>query len=162
MASNKQAGANPSAAQRQAPRAGAFPGFDPGKALGGLPMPSMDVETMAAAQRKNVEALTAVCQLAFDCVQASAQRQAALIRDTAEEMIDSFRTLSASENPQSQAASQMAVGRHALERGMSSLRELAELVAKTNTQAFEILNHRASASLKEIQDAVSDGKGPKD
>jgi len=160
MATNKQArpAGNPSAAQHQAPRAGAFPGFEPGKALGGLPLPNLDVETMAAAQRKNVEALTAVCQLAFDCVQASAQRQAALIRDTAEEMIESFRALNASDTPQNQAASQMAVGRHALERGMSSLRELAELVAKTNTEAFDILNRRASASLKEIQDAVSNGR----
>jgi phasin family protein len=58
------------------------------------------------------------------------------------------------DNPQEQANSQLAVGRHALERGMVSLRELAELIARTNAEAFEIINQRATSCMKEIQDSA--------
>jgi phasin family protein len=129
-------------------------GFDFGKAMGSFSIPGLDVETMAKAQRKNVEALTAVCQLAFDCAQQSARRQAELFRDTAEEMMSSFRKVSVMGNPQDQMASQAEIGRQALEKGMTSLRELAELAARTNAEAFDILNRRAAGCLEEFQQFV--------
>ncbi|MGH6718754.1 MAG: TIGR01841 family phasin [Alphaproteobacteria bacterium] len=139
------------------------PAFDPAAAFGGFRMPQLDsgfrmpqldAETMATAQRRNVEAMTAVCQLAFDCVQVSAQRQAQVFRDTAEEVLASFREVGRIESPQDQAASQMKANRVALERGMESLRSLAELVARANTEAFEIINKRAASCLQEMQDVV--------
>jgi phasin family protein len=153
-----------SAPQRSAsPRiAQALPEFDPARIANSFGVPRLDVETMATAQRRNVEALTAVCQLAFDCVQASAQRQAQVFRDTAEEMVQSFRKISVQESPQAQAASQMAVGRQALERGMTSLRELAELIAKTNTEAFDIINKRATNCIGELQNIVTKAPGRED
>jgi len=124
---------------------------------GAFSMPKFDADTMATAQCRNVEAMTAVCQLAFDCVQQSAQRQAQLFRDTAEEMLGSFRQVGKLDNPQEQATAQMNVGRHALERGMVSLRELAELIARTNSEALEIINKRAANCLTELQDTVKPG-----
>ncbi len=142
--------------QSQTPRFGMpLPEFDVAKMSSAFGMPRLDLDTMATAQRRNVEALTAVCQLAFDCVQASAQRQAQAFRDTAEELVGSFRKLSNIDTPQAQAASQFEVGRQAMERGMGSLRELAELIAKTNTNAFEIINKRATNCIEELQQVVS-------
>lgn len=152
-----------SASAQAAPRSSA-PGFDPSAASAAFRMPSMpqvDVETMAAAQRRNVEALTSVCQLAFDCVQASAQRQAQLFHDIAEEMLSSYRDLGRAASPQDQAASQLKANRHAFERGMDSLRELAELVARVNTEAFDIINKRANNCIKELQGAVKSEASPK-
>ncbi|MSP84032.1 MAG: phasin family protein [Alphaproteobacteria bacterium] len=140
-----------SAAPRNAP---GIPQFDPIKLASSFGMPHLDLETMATIQRRNVETLTAICQLAFDCCQASAQRQAQVFRDTAEEMAGSFRKLSAQESPQAQAASQLEVGRQVLERGMISLRQLAELIAKTNSDAFELINQRASSCINELQNVV--------
>ncbi len=141
--------------QAQTPRYGpAMPEFDVSRISSAFGVPRFDLETMATAQRRNVEALSAVCQLAFDCCQASAQRQAQVFRDTAEELVGSFRKLSGTETPQVQAASQLEAGRQALERGMGSLRELAELIAKTNTNAFEIINKRASTCIEELQHIV--------
>lgn len=143
-----------SASAQAAPRSAGVPGLDPA-AFGAFRMPQLDAETMAAAQRRNVEAMTAVCQLAIDCVQASAQRQAQIFRDTADEMMSSFKSYGKVENPQEQAASQLKVNRHAFERGLESMRSLAELVARTNTEAFEIINKRATNCLQELQDAVA-------
>ncbi len=137
---------------QSAPRSAGL-AFDPSQ-LGGFRMPQIDAETMATVQRRNVEAMTAVCQLAFDCVQISAQRQAQVFRDTAEEVMTSFRSIGRVENPQDQAASQMKANRVALDRGMESLRSLAELVARANTEAFEIINKRAASCLQELQSSV--------
>ncbi|MEX2650438.1 MAG: phasin family protein [Alphaproteobacteria bacterium] len=115
---------------------------------------------MATAQRRNVEAMTAVCQLAFDCVQQSAQRQTQLFRDTAEEMLGSFRRVGRLDDPEEQANAQLAAGRHALERGMASLRELAELIARTNAEALEIIKQRASGFNEGLDVSKRDaGKG---
>lgn len=143
-----------SASAHAAPRT-AMPGFDPAAAAAAFRMPQFDAETMANAQRRNVEAMTSVCQLAFDCVQASAQRQAQLFRDTAEEMLTSYREIGRAGSPQDQATAQLNVNRHAFERGMESLRELAELIARANSEAFEIINNRATSCLKELQTSAN-------
>ena len=139
--------------------AGAAPNFDMARMMGSFALPKVDLETMATAQRRNIEAMTAVCQLAFDCVQVSAQRQAELFRETAEEVVASFRNLSGQGAPQDQAASQAEIGRKAFEKGLVSLRELAELIAKSNSEAFGIINKRASGCMDELQRMVrQDGK----
>jgi phasin family protein len=151
MATKKSA---QSASAQAALRSIGAPAFDPAAAAAAFRMPQLDAETMATAQRRNVEALTSVCQLAFDCVQASAQRQAQVFRDTAEELLTSYRDIGRAGSPQDQATAQLNVNRHALERGMDSLRELAELIARTNTEAFEIINKRATNCMQELQSAV--------
>lgn len=147
-----------SATAQAAPRS-AGPRLDP-PAFPRFAMPQIDAETMATAQRRNVEALTAVYQLACDCVQVSAQRQAQVLRDTTEEVLSSFRGYGKAENPQDQAAAGMAVNRHAFERGMESMRSLAELMARANADAFEIINKRAVSCLQELQSAVKPEVAP--
>ncbi|HEU0117190.1 MAG TPA: phasin family protein, partial [Alphaproteobacteria bacterium] len=59
--------------------------MDVSKFMGEFKVPSFNFEALMAAQRKNIEAFTAVNQAAFESMQAIVRRQAELARQGFEE-----------------------------------------------------------------------------
>src|SRR5581483_6283099 len=68
-----------------------FLDMDVGKAFAGFAFPGFDVDTLVAAQRKNLEALTQANQLAVEGVQAIARRQVEIARQAVDEASAAFR-----------------------------------------------------------------------
>ena len=126
--------------------------FDFTKYLGDFKFPSLDVEAYITAQRKNVEALTQANRLAYDGLQAVTKRQIEIVRQALDQAAQAAREVTAPGNPQDKAAKQAEVAKDAFERALSNLKELGELVAKANTEAFELLQSRFTESLDEIRD----------
>ena len=65
---------------------------DIGKAFAGFTFPGFDVESLVAAQRRNLEALTQANQLAVEGIQAVARRQVEIARQAADEASAALRT----------------------------------------------------------------------
>lgn len=129
--------------------------FDPSKLMGDLKMPGLDVEAIVASQRKNIEAVTAANQLAFEGLQAVLRRQAELLRTATEEAGSFVNQVMAAGSPEEKAAKQADLVKAAFEKSLSNIRELSELVAKSNTEAAEVLTKRVSESLDEVKAAIS-------
>ena len=132
-----------------------FSKFDFTKALGDMKIPGFDAKAIADAQRKNIEALTAANQAAVQGLQAVAQRQAEILNEAMGEVSAIAQQLSGAGNPQEMTAKQADLARKAFEQALSNARELAEMVNKSNTEAFAIINKRVTESLQELKALVA-------
>jgi phasin family protein len=118
----------------------------------------IDVDAVVQSQRKNVEALTEANKLAYEGMQAVFQRQMEILRHTAEEVTQASQTFAKPESPQELAAKQTELAKDAFERTLGNLRELSEMVAKSNSEAFELLNKRFAQGLDELRDLLLKAK----
>ena len=125
--------------------------IDVSKMLGDMKLPMVDMDAIMASQRKNIEALTAANRLALEGVQAVAQRQAEILRQTMEETSKMVSDLMAAGTPEDRVAKQADLMKSAFEKALSNMRELAEMIAKSNTEAAEVISKRVSENLEEIK-----------
>lgn len=119
-------------------------------------VPGLDMQAMMEAQRKNLEAIGQANKIAVEGAQALAQRQMEILRSTMEEASKVMGDMAASGTPEERMAKQADVVREAFERAIANMRELAELGAKSNTEALDTINKRISESLTEIKGMISD------
>lgn len=129
--------------------------FDLSKTLGDFKVPGVDIESIMASQRKNIEAVTAANQLALEGFQAVLRRQAEIVRTSLEETSGYVNDVLAAGSPEEKAAKQAELVKVAFEKALSNARELSELVAKSNTEAAEILSKRVSESLDEVKGLIA-------
>lgn len=132
--------------------------FDLTKFLGDFKVPGVDFESIIASQRKNIEAVTAANQLAVEGLQAVMRRQAEIIRQSIEEATALVGDLTSVSAPEEKAAKQAELAKTAFEKALANVKELSELVAKSNTEAAEILTKRVSESLDELKSAIAKAK----
>jgi phasin family protein len=129
--------------------------FDFGKMMGDLKIPGFDMQTAMDAQRKNIEALTAANHAAVQGMQAVAQRQAEILSQAMSEVSTTAQQLSgAGTNPQELTGKQAEMARKAFEQALANMRELAEMVSKSNSEAFAIINKRVNDGLQELKALV--------
>lgn len=132
-----------------------FADLDFTKLMGEFKMPGLDMESILAAQRRNIEALTQANRTAAEGLQAVARRQAEILRETMEQASAAVRDSMTQSAPEERVAKQAELAKTAFEKALSNMRELAEMVAKSNQEAASIINQRVAASLDEIKTAVS-------
>ncbi|HHW79077.1 MAG TPA: phasin family protein [Xanthomonadaceae bacterium] len=136
-----------------------FSKFDMSKMLGDVKIPGFDMQAVMDAQRKNIEALTAANQAAVQGMQAVAQRQAEILSQSMNEVSSIAQQLAGAGNPQEMTAKQAELVRKAFEQALANMRELAEMVSKSNTEAFAIINKRVTESLQELKGLVTPKQG---
>ncbi len=131
--------------------------FDPAKIAdqftklaGTYKMPQFDVDSLIATQRKNIEALTAANQAAVEGVQALAARQNEILQETVKEATEAVTALTAIEGPEDAAAKQAELLKVSFEKALGNMKELADMVAKSNADTSNAINARISESLEEI------------
>ena len=133
-----------------------FSKYDMTKMLGDVKIPGFDMEAIMTAQRKNIEALNAANQAAAQGMQAVAQRQAEILSQAMGEVSSVAQQLAgAASNPQEMTTRQAELVRKAFEQALANMRELAEMVSKSNTEAFAIINKRVTESLQELKTLVA-------
>lgn len=141
--------------------------FDPTKMVGELStmlkqykMPGVDLDSIVASQKKNLEALTSANRSAFEGLQAVAKRQAEILQQTMNEASKAVDALAKAGSPQDVAAKQAELAKDAFERALGNMRDLAEMVTKANESATSTINGRISASLDELKELALKMKQP--
>jgi len=134
---------------------------DVSKLMAEFKIPGVDVDSVLATQQKNIQAVTAANQLAFEGMQAVFRRQSEILRQTVEQTTAMVSELMAAGSPEEKVAKQADLVKSAYEKALSNMRELAELVARSNTEAAEVISKRVSESLEELKSAVAKTKGAK-
>jgi phasin family protein len=114
---------------------------------------NLDMGWLMAAQRKNIEALTAANQRAFEGVQAIAKAQAEFVREAAEEMQKVTKELVGAGSPEDKMVKQASVAKGAFETAVANANELAGLVQKSNAEAFEVIRKRVVENFDEVKAA---------
>ncbi len=134
-------------------------GFNPEdmmRMFSSMKMPNMlDFQALAEAQRRNLEAMAAANRVAMEGAQAVARRNMELMQQTMSEMSEAMRGMTTMDaNPATKAAQQAELMKANYERAVNSMKELADLIQKSNGEALEVLNRRFAEALEEMQTMV--------
>src|SRR3546814_16934971 len=117
-----------------------FAKCDFAKIMGEFRVPGIDMDQMLAAQKKNFEAIAAANRAAMEGMQAVTQRQAEILREIAEEGAAAMQEMLAAGAPEDKIARQAELVKANFERTLANMKELSEMMAKSNGDAFDIVN----------------------
>jgi phasin family protein len=87
-------------------------------------------------------------------IQAVMRRQGEILRQMVEESSTVLRDMMAAGAPEQKIAQQTEVVKSAFEKALANLRELTEMVAKSNTEAADVLTKRIGESLTELKSSL--------
>ena len=116
-------------------------------------VPQIDTAAVLEAQRKNVEALTNANRLAFEGAKAVTERQAEILRQAMAESTAAVKDLTAGK-PEDAFVKQAELMKQGFERSVATFQELAEMGAKSQSEAAEVINKRFSEGLDELKTAI--------
>ena len=118
-------------------------------------MPAVpDMDAMLGAYRRNLEALSAANRVALEGAQQVARRNMEIMQQTMGEMTEAMRSLSATEGPQDRAGKQAEMMKSAYERAVAHMKELADLIQRSNGEAMDVLNQRFAEAMDEARTMV--------
>lgn len=121
------------------------------KMMADFKMPMLDVQQIMTISRKNIEAMTAANQLAVEGIQACLKRQAEIVQESLKEANSIVTEMAAAGTPEDKIVRQVELVKQAYENAISNTKELAEIAAKSNGEAIELISERVSDSLDEIK-----------
>ena len=128
------------------------PEADMMKMLADFRLPGMpDVEQLAAAQRRNFEALSAASKMALEGAQAVARRHMEILQQSTSDMTQAMQSMAGAQDPQARATKQAEMLKAAYERAVGNIREVADLIQKSNTEALSLLNQRFAEAMDEVK-----------
>lgn len=126
--------------------------FDFTKMFAEMKMPMMpDMEAFLSAHRRNMETLSAANRVALEGAQAVARRHMEIMQQTMAEMAETMQALASPEPPQTKTTKQAELMKRAYEHAVSNLKEISELIQKSNGEALGILNTRFTEAVEEIK-----------
>ncbi len=128
--------------------------MDFAKIAGQFNVPNVDAQALIEIQRKNIEAVTAVNRIALESAQALTRRQAEILRQAWDESTAAVQELTAAGKPEDKLAKQTELAKHGFEVSVANARELAEMGAKSNSEALELINRRVTELLDEVKTEI--------
>lgn len=117
-----------------------------------------DISAMLETQRRNLQALTEAQQIAFENLQAIAQRQSQILSQLVEDNTTIAQQIMGEGTPEEKVTRQADLVRDAYERSVSSMTDLADLVSKSSRETGEVINKRVTASLTEFKSTMEKAK----
>ena len=136
------------------------PSMDLMRLLSDFRLPAVpDVESLAAAQRRNFEALSAANRIALEGAQAVARRHMEILQQSMAELTDAVRAASGTGSPQERAASQADLVKATYGRAVANMQEIADLIQKSNGEALSLLNKRFAEAMDEVKGLIAKNGG---
>lgn len=129
-----------------------FPDFT--KVFADFKVPAVDFTGLFTIQRRNVEALSAANQAVAESVQALSRRQAELVQEQVEEILQTAKEVLSSNSPEAGVAKQADFAKKLMSTSFNNFREVAEMASKSNAEVLDVLSERAMKSIEEINDVV--------
>jgi phasin family protein len=129
---------------------GPTPAFDFSKMLQQFKIPGVDFSSIVERERKNIEALAEANRIAFEGWQNLVRRQSEILQDSMKRAVEESRNQNALKNGAE-------IARSAFETALGNMRELAEMAAKSQRDAFEVIRKRVEENMNALR-----GKKPGD
>ncbi len=128
-----------------------FAEIDYSKIFTDFKMPGINADQVAESYRKNVEAISAASQVAVEGMQAVIKRQSEIMRESVEDYAQLLRGYSAPTSPEEVASKQAEIAKHAYETTLAHLKEISDLITKSNSESIELINKRVTEMLDEVK-----------
>jgi phasin family protein len=119
-------------------------------------LPAMlDMQALAAAQRRNLDALSAANRVALEGAQAVARRHMEILQSSMAQMSEAMQAVTTDTSPQARATQQAEMLKATYERAVGNIKELADLIQKSNAEALTLLNRRFAEAMDEVKTMVA-------
>ena len=124
-----------------------------------LPMAQsfFDVEPLMKAQQRNIETMVEANRIFVDTAQAIARCQSDMMKDCVEQMTRAFAELTGRGEPGAIASKEGAAVQALFEKTASHVRDIAELINKSNADAIQLVNGRMKSLIEESGGAAKAG-----
>ena len=122
-----------------------------------LGLPKVDVDKLVETNRKNIDALAQSAEIASQSAKSAAMKQAEIVETAFREAINQVRDFKPAGNSQEMLAKQTELARKAFDATVNGTREFADLVRKSNADAFKIIGDRITGSIAEIRGSFEQG-----
>lgn len=119
-----------------------------------MKVPSFDMTKIMEHQQKNLEAMTKSWQAMAGGASEIAQRQREIFEAAIKDMTEMAQSYKPGGNPQEVMAKQAEFAKKAMEAAIANTKDIAELVQKSSTEAFKIVQERMKESYEEIRTSV--------
>ena len=124
------------------------------KVMADFKMPGVDMDNVINSQRRNIDALTQANRLAFEGMQTVMRRRQEVLQTMLAEMQGSMNELMTQSAPEEKVAKQTELLQQNFEKLLENMREMTELMAKSNNECADVLSKRFSESLAELKSQV--------
>jgi phasin family protein len=111
---------------------------------------------IAASGRKDLEALIKANQKSYQGLQAVVQRQTEMLRDSISAWQGTVKSLPGND-PKENIAKLDAMGRAAFKQALDDIRELADMAAKSQAEAFEVVRERIANNVDDVKKMLKTG-----
>jgi len=132
-----------------------FTDFDFAKIAGEFKLPNVNVESLVEAGRKNFAAMTTASTSAVESIKTIAQRQGDMLRAAMEDFSKHGSEVLAAATVEEKAAKQIDFVKKSYDTAIANTKELADLYAKGQTEAFEALSARVAELTEEVKAAIA-------
>lgn len=115
-----------------------LPNFDLEAMLKQFQIPGVDISSIIENERKNIEALQQANQAVVEGIQALAEKQAEVFKETMERW--------------QQAIAEGNVGspQEGIEQALDNVRQLAEITVESQTKAFDVIRQRVEENIQNL------------
>ena len=131
-----------------------FPEMDFTNIFKDFKIPGLDTEALLRTQQKNFEALNKANQVAWRGSQEVIQRQTEILRQAIEDLNVFTKEALNAGTPEEKIKKQSALIQQGVEKALNNMRELSEMVAKSNNEAIGVLSQRVSENIEEIKSLI--------
>jgi phasin family protein len=132
-----------------------FADFDFTKIAGEFKLPTINVETIVEATRKNFAALTSANTAAVESIKAIGQRQGDMVRAAMEDFSKHGSEVLAAATVEEKVIKQIDFAKKSYETAIANTKEIADLVGKSHADAFEALSARVAELTEEVKAAIA-------
>jgi phasin family protein len=127
-------------------------GMDFTKYFADMKLPALpDMEAFLAANRKNIETLSAANRVALEGAQAVARRHMEIVQSSMTDLADAMKAFADSSAPQAKAAKQAELLKQAYQRAVAHMKELSDLIQQSNAEALGLINKRFAEAMDEVK-----------
>lgn len=119
-----------------------------------LKVPSLDMSKIVEHHQKNLEAMTKSWQAVAGGATEVAKKQREIFDEAVKDVTTMVQQYKPAGNPQEIITKQAEFAKKAMEAAITNTRDIAELVQKSSTEAFRIVQERMKESYDEIRASV--------
>jgi phasin family protein len=127
---------------------------DVSKIMTGLKIPSVNFQAITAGQQKNFEAIAAANKLALEGLQEIARRQSEIVSSGVEDISGAFTSLLSATSFEDRTVKTAEFAKSVFQKALANVWDLGEMVTKSNSKTFGVLNKRVAESLDEVKGIV--------
>ena len=128
-----------------------MPFMDINKMMEQFKMPGIDIEKIMGARRKDIEALVAANKLAYEGMQALAQRQQQILQASMAQWQEAAKEMVSGGSPGQVAVKQTELAKQTFTQALENMRELADMATKSQTEAFKLISQRVHENIEELK-----------